>query len=54
MAISSIDAIGHDGSKNKASFFGNQLSVKDREVRTINLNFVGVTFYKSDKNQKRR
>ena len=51
LAISSIDAIGHDGSKNKASFFGNQLSVKDREVRTINLNFVGLTFNKSEKNQ---
>ena len=51
LAISSIEAIGHDGSKNKVSFLNNQLSVKDREVRTINLNFVGLTYNKNEKNQ---
>ena len=51
LALTSVDAIGHDGSKNNASFLGDQLSVKDREVRTINLNFVGLTFNKSEKNQ---
>ena len=51
LAISSVEALDFDGNKNPVNFLGNKLSVKRRDVQSININFVGLTYNKSAKNQ---
>ena len=50
LAISSIEAIDYNGERHPVDFRGNQFKV-DHEIQTLNINFVGLTYNKTAKNQ---
>ncbi len=50
LAISSVEAIDYDGNRFPVDFRGNQFKV-NHEIQTLNINFVGLTYNKTAKNQ---
>ena len=50
LAVSSINAIDYDGKRYTINFSGNKFSV-DHNIQSININFVGLTYNKTEKNQ---
>ena len=50
LAISSIEAIDYNGVRHPVDFRGNQFEV-NHEIQTLNINFVGLTYNKTAKNQ---
>ena len=50
LAVSSIDAIDYDGMRYPINFSDNKFSV-DHKIQSININFVGLTYNKTEKNQ---
>ncbi len=50
LAVSSIDAIDYEGKRYSINFGGDKFSV-DHNIQSININFVGLTYNKTEKNQ---
>ena len=50
LAVSSIDAIDYEGKRYSINFDGDKFSV-DHNIQSININFVGLTYNKTEKNQ---
>ncbi len=50
LAISSVEAIDYDGNRSPVDFRGDQFKI-NHEIQTLNINFVGLTYNKTAKNQ---
>ena len=50
LAISSVEAIDYDGNRSPVDFRGDQFKV-NHEIQTLSINFVGLTYNKTAKNQ---